>query len=931
MVEYAQGLGWGVSMGSLWLTLLVVAVGADRPLAASPSQPGELFRCDFGPSCDQDFDHWPEGWARRRGPGFPWYLPITVQPNPNPHAPGVLRIELDGGAATAYSPPIPICPQFDCLLEVYCRTQGLRHDGAMISLGFLDSGQRPLEVFQSERVQQAEGWQKIRLGPVGPASPLARLAVIGLCLEPQVQGGPEDLRGSVEFTDVRLHRRPRIILRTGQKWHLFAPVDAAEIRCHIQGCLDPKVGLRFELDDTLGHRLAQAHQDLSTEPASDPPAAAPRPDQGGKPASPPPGRQAKAHWKAPLSGAGFYRVSATLELNDEHSNAQTFSPGGHAGETPQDAPLARRDVTLAVLEPLPQPIVSEFGWTLPRGDKPGALDELGPLLAQAGVRWVKYPLWFSAKQAGVRLERLLLAQDRLATRGIEVVGMICDPPAEVRSQLTDPHMSSAADVFTAAPQVWTTSLEPIFSRLGGRIEYWQLGDDRDTSFVGCEKLPETVARVKTALDRYGRGMRLGIGWDWSSRPKGGSAHKAPWDFLVMSGDTGTLASRAADTPVSRGTDIPLCHLCGVPKTDKHVCPPAGHWLLVEPPPRSKSAADVRAVELIERIVAAKMRRAAAVFLPDPFDPERGLLNPDGTPTDLLPVWRAAALLLGGAAHLGSLELPGGSSNQVFSRGQDAVMVVWNDRPTQESIWLGEELRRYDPWGRSSTPQRRERDQTLAVDRLPALVTGLNEPVARWRMDCLFDPPRILSTFDRPQRVGLRLKNAFGQAVSGQVDLVAPREWIVGPRQFKIALAGQQATVLPVAITLPPDVTCGRHMIRIDFQLEADRAYRFSAYRHLDVGLEGIRIEAQTRLNRQDELEVEQAFINEGRDRGSFRCELFAPERQRQRTDLVDQPPGRDVRVYRLPGGSGLAGRTLWLRAEEINGSRVLNYRLTAQR
>ena len=64
---------------------------------------------------------------------------------------------------------------------------------------------------------------------------------------------------------------------------------------------------------------------------------------------------------------------------------------------------------------------------------------------------------------------------------------------------------------------------------------------------------------------------------------------------------------------------------------------------------------------------------------------------------------------------------------------------------------------------------------------------------------------------------------------------------------------------------------------------------------------------------------------------SFRCELFAPDRRRRKTEVVGLGQGRDVRTYRLPDGEQLIGKTLWLRAVEIGGPRILNYRFVAER
>jgi len=57
----------------------------------------------------------------------------------------------------------------------------------------------------------------------------------------------------------------------------------------------------------------------------------------------------------------------------------------------------------------------------------------------------------------------------------------------------------------------------------------------------------------------------------------------------------------------------------------------------------------------------------------------------------------------------------------------------------------------------------------------------------------------------------------------------------------------------------------------------------------------------------------------------------APDASRLHTQVIGLRPGRDDQLYRLPDGQQLIGQTLWLRAEEIGGPRVLNYRFEAER
>ena len=124
---------------------------------------------------------------------------------------------------------------------------------------------------------------------------------------------------------------------------------------------------------------------------------------------------------------------------------------------------------------------------------------------------------------------------------------------------------------------------------------------------------------------------------------------------------------------------------------------------LEPLARWRYSLEVRTADLRRRMITAKVHRADAVFLADPFDADRALLTAKETPTELFLAWHTAALLLARADDLGSIPLPGGSHNHVFARGHDAVLVAWNERPTEEVLYLGQQIRQFDMWGRPGAP------------------------------------------------------------------------------------------------------------------------------------------------------------------------------------------------------------------------------------
>ncbi len=177
---------------------------------------------------------------------------------------------------------------------------------------------------------------------------------------------------------------------------------------------------------------------------------------------------------------------------------------------------------------------------------------------------------------------------------------------------------------------------------------------------------------------------------------------------------------------------------------------------------------------MQRLLAAKIAGAEAIFIEHPFDPASGMLFEDGSPTELLLPWRTTALALSGTEYLGSLELPAGSTNHIFARGDDVVMVVWNRQPVEEIIYLGPEIQQTDVWGRRVPRPDEEHSQTISVGPLPTFISGLSRPVVAWSTHLKFASEQVPSVCGVPFSNSLTLRNFFPQGVSG------PSPHIVGP-------------------------------------------------------------------------------------------------------------------------------------------------------
>jgi len=875
----------------LLLPLLIMAAPPASSSEGRHPDTVEVYHCDFGQQSDVNFDDWPDDWTRRRGIGYPTYVEIAVRKEPSAVGDSCLRVNLDGGAAAVFSPPVSVSPQFSYILEVYVKTEQLVHDVAFTSLVFYDTDRKPLETHYSKRVQKLPEWKKIVVGPVTPHHDNISQAIIGLHLAPHAPQ-QADLRGAALFDDVWLGRMPRMTLHTNSEHNVYTDPSGVNVTCKVSGILERDPMMTFELIDVGSNQLAKMENRLDGDIVAQQTTRASAllgkrlatPDVAAL------GYAGTMEWKPPIEHYGFYQVRVTML--------------GSSGT------MQRRMLSLAVIRPQKNPVGGEFGWALPMGDKPLALGPLAGLLGQVGVNWVKFPVWYSEKEAdrGDQLARFI---ERLNRQNIEVVGLLDRPPEDAVHLFGDSERLLAVNTFSES-QLWHPVLNPVMTRLSLKVRWWQLGGDDDASFMGFPDLETKITEVKRQLERFGQEVNLGFPWGWIHQGPAADSPPPPWSFL----------SYDADPPMTQeelGTYLDATPTSGVKR-----------WVQLTPLSRRHYRVEDRARDLVGRMLAAKRGNADCVFIPRPFDRDHGLMNPDGTPDELFLPWRTTSLMISGSQYVGSIALPQGSSNYIYARGEDAVMVLWNERPVTETIFLGENVQRVDLWGRITKPELDGHRQIIEVSSLPTFLTGVNLPVARWRMEFAFGKKELSSVFERPQLASYRLRNFFDQGVSGEITLVTPKVWETDPATSQFRLAVGEELHKKFQVKLQSNASSGEQDVRVDFDLSADRSYKFSVYRTMMVGLGDVVLALSAQLNERGELVVEQRLFNKSDKFVSFNCLLYAPSRRRMRHQVLDQPRGRNDRTYILPNGKELLGKPLWLRAEEIGGDRILSYRIIVQ-
>lgn len=879
-------------LSSLPIVLLIVAAMPEASTAERNPDAVTVFHCDFGETWDVNYDEFPDHWTRAEGREYPLYLKVKISEEPSPVGDRCLRIQLDGGAAAIYSPAVPVNPQFSYVVEGYLKTEQLVHDVAYFSVRFLDEAREPLSTHTSAAIRDANDWRRVRVGPLVPPNQKARFAVVGLHLRPTDRA---DLQGAALFDDVWLARVPEMTLRSNSPHNVYSSADPVEIECGVLGITERDPKLRFELIDVEDHVVDACETRLEAEPQLPASGGATNPStltDASLPRAWEPAHD-KAYvgsvtWKPKIPRNGYYRVRVVMRGRGSATHQETLS--------------------LAVVQGTSVPTGGEFGWSLPHGEQPLEIRSLVGLLTQVGINWVKFPVWFSDKDQQ-QADRLAWFAERLSSDQIELVGMLDQPPADARKRFGDGERLPAAAIFSD-PEVWHPVLDPVMTRLSLKVRWWQLGRDGDNSYVGYPHLEEKIGEVKSHLRRFGQSIRLGIGWQWLNETS--ALAPEPWDFLSLS-----------ESPPLTDAEL-RAYLAG------DYYGQCERWVVLQPLARSQYDVQTRAHDLVIRMLAAKIAGAQRVFAPEPFSAEHGLMNEDGTPGELLLPWRTTALMISGTKRIGSMRLPEGSHNEILARGQETIMVVWNEHPVQERVYLGADVRQVDLWGRETVPGTDGRRQVISVGPLPTFITGLNPSIAKWRLSFAFREQQLSSIVGRPQEVSYQLKNFFPQGVSGTITIDTPAVWGTPPIPVRFKLGANEELAKSFQVTLRPDAGSGTHDVRVDFQVAADQNYEFSVYRSMDVGLGDISIELNARISRDGELIVEQRLINQSEQFVSFNCYLFAPKRRRLRHQVFDLARGTDKRTFIFSNGAELIGKRIWLRAEEIGGNRVLNYRLTVE-
>lgn len=852
----------------------------------------EIFYCDFGSSWDVNFDNWPDKWKRQLGPNLPHYVKVAIEEDESAIAGRCLTVRLNGGGAVVSTPAVAISEKFSYRAEALIRGTNVKNSRAQIRIDFCDEERNVIESSTSAWYQSTDGWQKIHIGPVNVERPDIRLAIITLVVD---QGQNVDLVGSFSICDVWLARLPRMSVTTNSPFNVYDNPKKVVVTCELSGIREQDPDIRFELLDASSQKLDDNTLQLQGRLITEKWDKASVIINADRAINLPKGYEGSKDWHPPIREYGFYRVRVSMQTDR--------------------GTLKREEISIAVVPPIQSASRGEFGWSLAGDEIPLTFEQLGELLPRTGVSWVKLPVWYGATETE-RGEQLVQFTEQLSAKDIDVVGVLDHPPKDLDFGKEIPADASIADLLSNVDSsVWLPSLDEVLTRLSLRVRYWQLGVDADTSYAHFPNNEAEIRKLRDKLFRFGQDVSIGIGWPWLEAANAG--HRPTWDFEQMSAEpqlTGTELGQYLSLPAHDGVF---------------------RWTLVEPLSSHDYNLDTRTQDLVQQMISAKISGATTIFAAHPFNDDTGLMTDKGSPNDLLLPWRTTASLLSGTHYLGKIQLLGGSENRLFEAlDGKVVMVLWNQAPRQEVIYLGDnEVKVIDVWGRAEEVVVKDRRHVIEVTPLPKFVIGLNGSVARMGMGAKLAKVQIPSIFEMAHNNSIEIENTFQQGIGGTIRVIGPEGWQVVPDRIDFKLAAGEKAKRPFQIFLPFDATSGTTPLQIDFEVAAEKPYRFSVYRDVSVGDDDIELELNTRLQEDGTLVVEQRMLNRGAKPIDFKCLLFTPtaNRRQQRMQVFQLTNSWDTKTYSYADGEELLGEELLLKVEEQGGMRrVLNHRITIE-
>lgn len=915
---------------------------------------GVIYRCLFDPRFDAiDGDGWPDHWQRKSGiendVRFPEYLDIRIAEHRNPFSNHVLRMDMDGGAAAVFTPKVAVRSGMSYTVSIYVFANELDFSNISLVVSFYGrNSTKPLQSVPSGTIRNTGGWRKLEVGPIIADDPEVDSVSVGLLVLPETR---QDFSGRIDFTNLEIRESPTISLTTDSGQHLFKDYRNIGVSCRLAGIDPNQRTVAFVVEDPFGRAIAsrEVEMTINNRPASQFVSPTGLPD---KPV------QAVADWsKLPIISPGFYRVCVRTP---KHFSDNLDLPEGVFFRDPLLDTPPLNFVVVAPTGFLPN---GDFGWNLDGW----TLEEIGrssELLTEAGLTRLKIPAWLPADVTKSQRKELSDLCNELSIRQAKIIGLLTPIPDKVRGEIRRGRVN-AASVFSLGPERWMSGVLPTIEDLSLVVRDWQWTADDDRSLSELSDFSQRFEPWRRAFDRFEYGFGIGVAWSWyESLPErfGATTRTVNLESTMPADQTGTASEDLIALPRSENEFVALGAgesltaediehyfraISEANMTDKPVSR-IRHFVSLELLPESDYALRARMVDLVRRMIAVKTGGAEALFLSRPRDRNIGVLNSDGTPNEMFLPWRTTACMVSGRDFIGSVHMPGGSRNFNFALPVDRVppgdrhsiatenivAVLWNDRatrdnPVTETLFFGRDAKIIDLWGRRRDVDRQGPLQSVAVERVPVFVVGMDETVTRLRGAFRLETRQIPSDANQSNQIVFSITNTTDSLLTAQIFVRPPKPdvWTVSRPEPIVLEPGQKAQGR-FELILGRSADTGLQPVRFDLRTTGNRLLDFDVYDTLQIGDPDLFMEFSSRLLNNGTIEVYQAFINNAEKEYSYECRLYDGVNPVQKSQIIRRGRGRFEHVYTLPNGRSLLRRgirTITVRADPIGEGQPMFY------
>ncbi|MFI4897781.1 MAG: hypothetical protein ACIARR_08145, partial [Phycisphaerales bacterium JB059] len=448
----------------------------------------------------------PEGWVRgqhepaigRDRPGFPRFNRAEL----DYHAPalegeGSVRLEANGGSASLLMRPgvVPIFPGADYMILASVRTRDLTHARAQIAARLLDQSLQPIpgSESRSQAVRSPQTWTRLRAPVLGDHPDAAFLQIELLLLQPE-QLDPErserafavvreDFHARAWFDEVGVVAMPRIEINPRSPGAVTVSPQRPTLDLLVRDLAGDPLTVDAIITDADGREVARERHRL-------------------------PGGRLVESWTPPIDRLGWYRASLEVRVGDVLVGAAetrfAWVPPRRRPDRVGQGPDARP----SHLEDWEQ-----FGLIVPRL-RLGDLDALVPLIRASGAGALTLGVWGWTDDAAAQRALIDALGDPLNDIIDDWVRLTLSfarvPDALASSENLEPHDVPA--LLAGDPSVWESSAVTLLDRFGQRIRRWQIGIPQQGAPLEDTKLPDSLARIETALSAMIPGPVIDIPW-----------------------------------------------------------------------------------------------------------------------------------------------------------------------------------------------------------------------------------------------------------------------------------------------------------------------------------------------------------------------------------------------------------------------------------